>query len=314
MLANSNLPLVSIVLATYNGERFLRQQFDSLLSQTYSNLEIIAVDDNSNDATLSILNEYAANHHHVKVYVNESNLGFIKNFDKGCSLSTGDLIALCDQDDYWSNDKIEKLVNAIGTAPMIYSDSYLCRHDLQSMNKKVSDVVNCVPFINCLQQAVFCRIYGHATLFTRSLYNASTPFLAAIPHDWWLSYTATLHGEIKYLPEPLVYYRQHDSNLFGVVGGKRRKHQKQDKLEKKRLEKIKIRQRVAAFYEQCPGNKEREKKVLLALTNCYQSFSLKNNITRVILYLKNRNDFLMVKKQSSLHKLMFCFKMFVKIK
>ncbi len=314
MLDNSNLPLVSIVIATYNGEQFLRQQFDSILSQTYSNLEIIAVDDKSKDATLSILREYAVNYQHVKVYVNETNLGFIKNFDKGCSLSTGHLIALCDQDDYWSNDKIEKLVDAIGTAPMIYSDSYLCRHDLQPMNKKVSDVVNCLPFTNCLQQAVFCRIYGHATLFTRSIYNAATPFLKAIPHDWWLSYIATLHGEIKYLPEPLVYYRQHDSNLFGVVGGKKRKHQKQDKLEKKRLEKIKIRQRITGFYEQCPAELDREKKVLLALTNCYQSFSLKNNITRVMLFMKHRKDFLMVKKQSSLHKLLFCFKMFVKIK
>ncbi len=314
MSDRSNYPLVSVVLATYNGEQFLRQQFDSILAQTYSHLEIIAMDDNSSDATVALLKEYAANYEHVKIYVNESNLGFIKNFDKGCSLSTGDLIALCDQDDYWSNDKIEKLVNAIGTAPMIYSDSYLCRHDLQLMGKRVSDVVNCVSFTNCLQQAVFCRIYGHATLFTRSLYNTATPFLAAIPHDWWLSYIATLHGEIKYLPEPLVYYRQHESNLFGIVGGKRRKHQKQEQLEKKRLEKIKIRQRVEGFYERCPGEMEREKKVLLALIHCYQSFSLKNDITRVLLFLKNRNDFLLVKKQSSLHKLLFCFKMFVKIK
>lgn len=314
MLDNSDSPLVSVVLATYNGERFLRQQFDSILSQTYANLQIIAIDDNSNDGTVAILNEYAANYPHVKVYTNESNLGFIKNFDKGCSLSTGDLIALCDQDDYWSSDKIEKLVNGIRAAPMIYSDSYLCRHDLQSMDKKVSDVVNCKSFNNCLQQAVFCRIYGHATLFTRSLYNAAAPFLTAIPHDWWLSYVATLQGEIKYLPEPLVYYRQHESNLFGVVGGKRREHQKRDKREKKRLEIIKIRQRVQSFYQQCPEEMAREKKILLALNNCYQSFSLKNNITRVILFLKNRNDFLMVKKQSSLHKLLFCFKMFVKIK
>lgn len=311
---NHNFPLVSVVLATYNGEQFLRQQLDSILAQTYSNLAIVAIDDNSSDDTIIILNDFATKHQNVKVYQNKSNLGFIKNFDKGCSLSTGDFIALCDQDDYWSNDKIEKLVNAIGNFPMIYSDSYLCRHDLQKMGKKVSDVVNCMSFTDSLQQAIFCRIYGHATLFTRSLYKAASPFLTAIPHDWWLSYVATLHGGIKYLDEPLVYYRQHDANLFGVVGGKKRKHQKQNKLEKKRLTTIKIRQRIEGFYNKCPDEMVKEKKILLALKECYKNFSLKNNVKRVILFLKHRNDFLMVKKQSSLHKLLFCFKMFAKIK
>ncbi len=90
-------PLVSVVLGTYNGEAYLEQQLGSLLAQTYSALEIIAIDDGSKDRTVAILWEYAARDPRIKVTVNARNLGFIRNFEKGCRLATGNWIALCDQ-------------------------------------------------------------------------------------------------------------------------------------------------------------------------------------------------------------------------
>src|SRR3954471_19806627 len=113
------LKLISIVLATYNGEKYLAKQLESLFRQTYENIEIIAVDDCSNDKTLEILNEHAKRHRNMKVFVNELNLGFIKNFDKGCSLASGEFIAPCDQDDYWDPFKMEKLFDNMGSFPMI---------------------------------------------------------------------------------------------------------------------------------------------------------------------------------------------------
>lgn len=305
--------LVSIVLSTYNGESFLAKQLESLLLQSYQNIEIIAVDDCSSDDTMNILHAYAAIHPHIRVFQNEVNLGFIKNFDKGCGLAKGELIALCDQDDYWHADKIKKMVESIAGYSMIYCDSLLCDEQLQPTGRRISDIVNCRPFDNCLQQAVFCRIYGHATLITRDLYNSAHPFLEVIPHDWWLSFVATLRNGITYLDDTLVYYRQHATNLFGAVGGKRRKHHKENKREKKRLERMKIRTRVAAFYDACPAEKTKEKSVLHDLSGSYQSFSLGNNIRRVILFLRYRNLFLLVKKHAALHRFLFCFKMFTKI-
>src|SRR5580658_6052519 len=101
---------ISVVLATYNGQKFLSQQLESLINQTYPNIEIIAIDDCSTDDTVNILNEFAQNYTYIKVIINDTNLGFIKNFEKGCSLSTGCLIAPCDQDDYWEADKLSLLV------------------------------------------------------------------------------------------------------------------------------------------------------------------------------------------------------------
>ena len=131
-----NYPLVSIVLGTYNGATFLKEQLESLVNQTYSSIEIIAVDDGSTDDTVSILKEYSVSYKNIKVFVNENNLGFIKNFEKGCSLASGEYIAFCDQDDCWHPEKIEKMVQHIGDHAMIFCNSALCDEALQTNRQK----------------------------------------------------------------------------------------------------------------------------------------------------------------------------------
>src|SRR5690606_33629827 len=106
-------PLISIALCTYNGEKFLAEQLDSIVNQTYKNIEIIAVDDCSTDRTLTILQKYASKDVRVKVYSNKTNKGYSKNFEYAISLCTGDYIAVSDQDDIWVSDKLELLINKI---------------------------------------------------------------------------------------------------------------------------------------------------------------------------------------------------------
>src|ERR1700712_2781618 len=123
---NKQFPLVSIVMATYNGERFLEAQMNSVLKQSYPSLEIIVVDDGSTDGTAAILQSYAKNYHYIRLYFSEGkNLGYIKNFERGCQLATGDYISFCDQDDIWHPDKTNILMNAIGNHPMVYGDDEL---------------------------------------------------------------------------------------------------------------------------------------------------------------------------------------------
>ena len=219
----NEFPLVSVVLGTYNGEAYLEEQLCSVLAQTYPALEIIAIDDGSRDRTVGILGEYARRDPRIRVIVNERNLGFIRNFEKGCRLAGGRYIALCDQDDYWFPEKIEKMVKAIGDHPMVYCDSDLCGEDLQPLGRRISDLVHYQSFDDCRQLCVFSRMYGHATLITRELFEKASPFLEEVPHDGWLAYHATLDGGVLYLPEVLVKYRQHAGNVFGVVGGKKKK-------------------------------------------------------------------------------------------
>ena len=110
----TDAPTVSIVLCTYNGERFLRQQIDTVLAQTYPLKEIIIQDDHSTDSTPAILAEYAAADPRIKVFTNASELvGVNSNFFTAMRRAEGDYIALCDQDDLWEPTKIEKQMAAV---------------------------------------------------------------------------------------------------------------------------------------------------------------------------------------------------------
>lgn len=308
-------PLISVVLATYNGAKFLAQQLDSVFAQTYPAIEVIAVDDASTDATFEILQQYAAKHAALRIFRNEQNIGFAKNFERACRLSTGPLIALCDQDDYWFPQKLERLAAAMGSHALVHCNSELCDENLQSIGVLASDRAYFKPIHNCLEQAVFCRIYGHASLITRDLMEAAFPFLPRLPHDWWLCFIATFNGGIHYLPETLVYYRQHTHNTIGAVGGRSRKEGLAGPNKKSKNQQLTdIRARISAFYKLCPEGLFAEKKVLKALAKSYSSFSMANNFLRAALFFRYRNVFLAVKKRNALRKWLFCIKMFWTIK
>ncbi len=105
---------VSIVLCTYNGAQFLREQLDSIVKQTYPIYELIIQDDCSTDATTVIIEEYKERFPFIKFTKNDTNKGINFNFFSAINRATGDYIAISDQDDIWELDKIEKQINRIG--------------------------------------------------------------------------------------------------------------------------------------------------------------------------------------------------------
>ena len=134
------LPLVSIALCTYNSGRFLAPMLESLLQQTWKNIEIVCCDDTSTDDTLKVLEKYQQLYPGIiTIHCNEKNLGYIKNFEKCLSLCSGSFIAIADHDDIWKPHKIETLVNAIGDAMMVYSDSVHMDEEGNELDRKISD-------------------------------------------------------------------------------------------------------------------------------------------------------------------------------
>src|SRR5689334_11569979 len=101
-----SMPLISIALCTYNGERYLRAQMDSLLAQAGARIEIIAVDDASQDGTPGLLQGYAQQDPRVRVLANAENIGPSRSFERAMEIGTGEFIAPCDQDDLWTSDKL----------------------------------------------------------------------------------------------------------------------------------------------------------------------------------------------------------------
>lgn len=211
--------LVSIAIGTYNGERFLREQLDSVLSQTYKHLEIIICDDRSNDDTCNILREYACKDSRIKLFYNTENLGLVKNFDKAISLCSGEYIALCDQDDIWDPNKIAVLLDNIGDALLIHSDATLINAEGAIFSTSYTSYSQKKLYSNFKYYALGNNnVTGCTALFRSEL----RPYILPIPkqttvHDWWIALIASNHGKIHYCSQPLINYRQHDSNLIGAA-------------------------------------------------------------------------------------------------
>lgn len=313
MMNPSQQPLVSIVLATYNGENFLGRQMDSILNQTYPNLEIIVVDDKSTDNTSYLIKNYAAKYSNIKFFTNETTLGYVKNFEKGFLLAKGELIAPCDQDDVWDKDKIGILVNEIGDHEIIYANSELIDGNGEKLHKKLSDIKHLRSFDNCLNYTIGNTAPGHGMLIKKEVIERCIPFPTMVPHDFWLGFVATCHGPIKFYDKVLVQYRQHIDNVFGAMKVGNVKKVPRKKISKLQTQNL-AKERMRLLYEKCPDNLTENKKVLLALHTSYQNFSFKNNWLRMRTFFKYRKEILAYKNKPPFRKWLFCFKMFVMIK
>ena len=209
-----NTPLISIAMATYNGEKYLKEQLESIYAQTYKNIEVIVTDDCSTDKTVEILKQYAASYQ-LKYFVNEQNLGYVKNFEKAISLCSGDFIALSDQDDIWEKDKLEILLNKIGSNLLIHSDCSIIDNQSNMIKPywKEKNLYH-TDFRTLLFKNV---VTGCTVLFNKDLLNGALPFPEGIAyHDWWLALYAAKHDRITYTSKCLTQYRQHNEQNTGI--------------------------------------------------------------------------------------------------
>jgi len=219
-------PLVSIALCTYNTGRFLQPLLESLLQQTWRNIEIVCCDDRSTDYTVKTLEQFRQQYPGVfKIHLNEVNLGYIKNFEKCLSLCSGEFIAIADHDDIWKPEKIEKLMAKIGDAMMVYSDSLYIDADGKESGKKISNIFRLHSNPHPHAFVFYDFIWGHTILLKRELLEYALPIPAKIPYDTWLAYTAASISHINYVDEPLTCWRQHE-NSFTSLMAEQNRHQK----------------------------------------------------------------------------------------
>lgn len=211
---------LDILMATYNGEKFIREQLDSLLSQTYTDFNLIIADDGSNDSTLDILLVYQQQDPRVRVIQNKKNLGVIKNFEQLINLSKSKYFMLCDQDDVWTERKIEKSVEAItvSNSLLVYSDLVLTDENLNMIHSSYikfqgSKLHEKDAWKTLLVQNV---ITGCTIIADKKIKDYLLPFPENIAmHDAWIALTASAYGDLCFIDEPLTLYRQHESNIIG---------------------------------------------------------------------------------------------------
>jgi glycosyltransferase involved in cell wall biosynthesis len=209
-------PLISIVLCSYNGATFIEEQIQSLLHQTYTNLEIIVSDDGSSDGTQAILENYKS-HPLFKIFFQQQNLGPIQNVAFAVEQATGAYIAFCDQDDVWLPHKIETLYAAMGGALLVYSDSLLVDEQGNSLDKKLSQLRNMYTGKDTRGFVFSNVVWGHTIMISRELLPAILPIPGGVPHDIWMAVKAASIRGIKYLDVPLTKYRQHDATITKTI-------------------------------------------------------------------------------------------------
>ena len=209
--------LVSVVMATFNGDKFLREQIESILSQSYSPIELIVFDDCSTDRSFEILEEYQ-NRGLLSAYRNPSNLGYVKNFEKAIQKANGEYIALADQDDVWFPSKIEILVQEIGSNLLIHSDASLINELGDEIASSFEDFASKMTVPDSFSEAVLNgAVTGCTCLFKKELLETALPFPDGLYiHDKWLGVLAFHQGGIKYIKKPLIAYRQHYQNSIGA--------------------------------------------------------------------------------------------------
>ena len=190
---------VQVLMSTYNGERFLSEQIDSLLRQTWQNLEILIRDDGSKDNTPDILRQYGADYKNIRIFL-EENRGINGSFFELLKKSDADYVAFCDQDDIWLEEKIEAALEKMEqeTGPVLYCSNKIL---VDSAGKRMAkqDTKKRIPgFCNAV---VECICTGCTTVMNREMVDIIRANLPehAILHDWWSYLVASYAGKAAYL-------------------------------------------------------------------------------------------------------------------
>ena len=209
--------LVQILLSSYNGEKYLRVQLDSILSQTHQNLKVLVRDDGSTDGTREILREYEAKEPRIRVIYGE-NVGLVQSFFRLLEVSDADFVGFSDQDDQWLPDKVETAWRKIAqiSGPALYSSNQiLVDQDLNPLpeGKELPDPRP--GFANAVVESMCtgCTVLMNRTLVD-ALKRAGLPE-HAIWHDWWCYLACTYCGTYVFDRGAHILYRQHGGNRLG---------------------------------------------------------------------------------------------------
>lgn len=213
MTAINKSPFVSIITPCFNAENSISETIESVINQTYTNWELIIIDDCSNDKSLDIIQNYAKKDDRIRYFKTDSPSGspsIPRNI--GLDNANGDYIFLSDQDDIWHPERIALMSKALETHPIVYAPFTMIdenEHEITT-NQKYPHITG-----NLFRDLITQPYFGCCMAFRRSLLNVALPFpKGTITHDNWIGLLAEILGaKIHILETPLLYYRIHSNNV-----------------------------------------------------------------------------------------------------
>ena len=218
--------MISVAMTTYNGERYIEEQLESIRKQTQSVDEIVVVDDGSTDSTVDIVCNYASKYPELGIHLeqNDTTLGYKKNFYKAISLCQGDITFLCDQDDCWFENKVEKMCGLLDEYPEIgvVSTAFVQmdgvgnkgKHKSAYQRNMAQEELVCVPTVDLIFHNIS---QGCAMAMRRDVKDVYLQYFdETLPHDWAINVVASMTKKCYYWNVPMFFYRIHDNNTIGL--------------------------------------------------------------------------------------------------
>lgn len=254
---------INILLASFNGEKFIANQIDSIINQTYKNWQLFIRDDGSSDTTLNIINAYQQNHARIHLVSDDlGNVGSVQNFSvlMNCVKNANEYIMFCDQDDVWLPFKIKDTLNEMmrleeeynkNTPLLVHTNFLYADAQLKPIESKKNfqpTKITAPTLSNVLCQN---SVYGCTMMINKKL--AET--VGKIPgeaenHDYWIALVASAFGKIFYLNKRTVLYRQHGSNLSTQFDfNSFSKRFKRIVVDKKNLDDVKSKLKMALIFK-----------------------------------------------------------------
>lgn len=201
--------MLSVCMATYNGEKYIREQLESILVQLSKEDEVVISDDSSTDRTVAIIKEFRDDR--IVLFENQKFRSPVFNFQNSLHHAKNDIIILSDQDDIWKSNKVEILMQYIYKYDLILSDA-------EVIDKDGNIIENSFYRKNGSKKGLVKNIIKNSYLgctmaFNRSILEMSLPFPKDLSmHDWWIGLVGELFGETYFIKNKLISYRRHDNN------------------------------------------------------------------------------------------------------
>ena len=215
---------INILMATYNGRRYVAKQVESILNQTYKDFRLIISDDGSTDSTVKILQEYEEKDFRVEVYSLQQNQGVVSNFEFLIGKVRSELFMFADQDDIWEPDKIEKTLKKMeeDNLDLVYTDLEVVDSKLKQISPSYWTLKGLdyrIKKYNNFESLYLNNFITGCTMLVKSKWiNEFMPLpknSKYVLHDYWISLVISQSGKIGYVDEPTIKYRQHNNNKIG---------------------------------------------------------------------------------------------------
>ena len=207
---------ISVCIATYNGEKYIKEQLDSILLQLSGNDEVIITDDISTDNTVDIIKSF--NDNRIKTYVNNKKLGATANFNESLSKASGDIVFLSDQDDIWLDNKVKICLEILETYDLVETNCKVVDVNLNITHESYFDVVGSGKgLVKNLYKSTYL---GCCLAFNKNVLNAILPIPNNLMmyHDWWIGFIAEQKFKVYFESKPLLLYRRHGNTTSSTVG------------------------------------------------------------------------------------------------